>query len=62
MARNLDADVTPRTRCPYCQCRYSIVIETEGIRRRRQCLDCGRRYNTLETVDGGDAMSEGAAP
>lgn len=39
-------------RCPVCRGYSVIVITTEGrkdcIRRRRLCLDCGRRFWTRE--------------
>lgn len=41
--------------CPRCHHRSSAVLETRpsvrlGIRRRRQCKDCGHRYTTSEQV------------
>jgi transcriptional repressor NrdR len=40
-------------RCPYCQHDNSKVLDTThdsqgGIRRRRECLDCGQRFSTFE--------------
>jgi len=40
-------------RCPYCQHERSKVVDTTknapgGIRRRRECLNCGERFSTLE--------------
>lgn len=40
-------------RCPYCQHDNSKVLDTThdsqgGIRRRRECLDCGQRFSTYE--------------
>ncbi len=40
-------------RCPYCQNEHSRVVDTShdsrgGIRRRRECLNCGQRYSTYE--------------
>ena len=40
-------------RCPYCQHNNSKVLDTThdsqgGIRRRRECLDCGQRFSTYE--------------
>ena len=40
-------------RCPYCQRDNSKVLDTThdsqgGIRRRRECLDCGQRFSTYE--------------
>ena len=39
--------------CPYCQHEKSKVIDTTkdapgGIRRRRECINCGKRFSTLE--------------
>lgn len=39
--------------CPYCQHQISRVVDTTknapgGIRRRRECSQCGERYSTLE--------------
>ena len=40
--------------CPYCASRDSRVIDTRaadsGIRRRRECESCGRRFTTYERV------------
>ena len=44
-------------RCIYCQCEESKVLdsrstdESNSIRRRRECLGCGRRFTTYETVE-----------
>ncbi len=44
-------------RCPYCQGTEDRVVDSrssrEGgaIRRRRECLQCGRRYTTYEYVE-----------
>ncbi len=39
-------------RCPYCSSFNTKVVDTrragEAIRRRRECLDCGRRFTTYE--------------
>lgn len=45
------AHVLPRTTCPYCHSRFSIVKDIEGTRRRRQCLGCAKRYSTTERVE-----------
>lgn len=41
-------------RCPFCAKEDSKVIDTreseETIRRRRECLGCGRRFTTYERV------------
>ena len=39
--------------CPYCQHYKSKVIDTThdshgGIRRRRECVECGQRFSTYE--------------
>ena len=44
-------------KCPYCSFMESKVIDSrpadEGIsiRRRRECLSCGKRFTTYETVE-----------
>jgi len=44
-------------KCPYCRASESRVVDTreiaeaEAIRRRRQCLSCGRRFTTYERVE-----------
>ena len=46
-------------RCPYCAYPESKVIdsrptdENNSIRRRRECLSCGKRFSTYETVESG---------
>jgi len=44
-------------RCPYCNENRSRVIDTRetssGIRRRRKCLACGKRFTTYERVVAG---------
>jgi transcriptional repressor NrdR len=40
-------------RCPYCQNSESKVLDTThdshgGIRRRRECLNCGQRFSSYE--------------
>jgi len=41
-------------RCPYCNHSESKVIDsreaTDGIRRRRECIQCGLRYTTYERI------------
>ena len=41
-------------KCPFCASTDSRVIDTRsaegGIRRRRECQDCGRRFTTYERV------------
>ncbi|MFQ5879167.1 MAG: ATP cone domain-containing protein, partial [Dehalococcoidia bacterium] len=47
-------------RCPYCDHDDSRVTDSrtapEGIRRRRECLACGRRFSTLERVQVGELL------
>ena len=44
-------------RCPYCEAEEDKVVDSrlaeEGraIRRRRECLSCGRRYTTFERAE-----------
>ena len=44
-------------KCIYCQCEESKVLdsrstdETNSIRRRRECLGCGKRFTTYETIE-----------
>lgn len=43
--------------CPYCGNKNSEVVETrdssdlDSIRRRRACLDCGKRFTTYERIE-----------
>ena len=44
-------------KCPYCGYEESKVIDSrpadegERIRRRRECLDCGKRFTTHEVIE-----------
>lgn len=44
-------------KCPYCHADDSRVIDSrpiedgEAIRRRRECVDCGKRFTTFEEVE-----------
>lgn len=44
-------------RCPYCGYDEDRVLESrpvrdgDAIRRRRECMECGRRYTTFEQVE-----------
>lgn len=44
-------------RCIYCGCEDSKVIDSrsadegKSIRRRRECVNCGKRYTTYETIE-----------
>ena len=46
-----------KVKCPYCGYVESKVIdsrptdESERIRRRRECLKCGRRFTTYEVIE-----------
>jgi transcriptional repressor NrdR len=43
--------------CPYCSSEENKVVNSRGarggasVRRRRECLDCGRRFTTHETIE-----------
>ncbi len=44
-------------KCPYCQHEEDRVLDSrtaregEAIKRRRECLGCGRRFTTYETIE-----------
>ena len=44
-------------KCPFCGCEESKVIdsrptdENERIRRRRECIECGKRFTTYEVIE-----------
>ncbi len=44
-------------RCPFCNCENTKVIdsrpaeETNSIRRRRACEECGKRFTTYEKIE-----------
>lgn len=43
-------------KCIFCGCEDSKVVDSRdlkdsAIRRRRECLNCGKRYTTYETVE-----------
>lgn len=44
-------------RCPFCNhLEFKVTdsrnaVEQNAVRRRRECLSCGRRFTTFETVD-----------
>lgn len=46
-------------KCPYCEHSESKVLdsrvskEMDAIRRRRECLRCGKRFNTAERIEEG---------
>lgn len=43
-------------RCPQCHCQEDKVVDSrstkegEGVRRRRECLNCGHRFTTYEGI------------
>ncbi len=45
-----------KMRCPKCKCDNDRVIDSRGlkegagVRRRRECLGCGYRFTTLESI------------
>jgi transcriptional repressor NrdR len=49
-------------RCPFCRAPDSRVIDSreltggDTIRRRRECVSCGRRFTTYERVEGVSLM------
>lgn len=44
-------------KCPFCACEESKVIDSrptdegERIRRRRECINCGKRFTTYEVIE-----------
>jgi transcriptional repressor NrdR len=44
-------------KCPFCSCEDSKVIDSrptdegERIRRRRECISCGKRFTTYEVIE-----------
>jgi transcriptional repressor NrdR len=44
-------------KCQFCNCRDSKVVdsrpteESASIRRRRECINCGRRFTTYEKIE-----------
>ena len=44
-------------KCPFCSCEESKVIDSrptdegERIRRRRECINCGKRFTTYEVIE-----------
>lgn len=44
-------------KCMYCGCAESKVIDSrptdDAIRRRRECMNCGRRFTTYEKIEAG---------
>lgn len=44
-------------KCPFCECLESKVIDSrptdegQAIRRRRECISCGKRFTTYEKIE-----------
>jgi len=42
-------------RCPFCQHQITVLARStdagQGIRRRRECLNCQRRFTTYERIE-----------
>lgn len=51
-----------RETCPDCGSENWRVVDTrpteKGRRRRKECLDCGNRWSTIEYAKGEDAIAE----
>lgn len=53
----VDAHPSFIMKCPYCGQNNDKVLDSrsvrdgEGIRRRRECLECGRRFTTYEEIE-----------
>jgi transcriptional repressor NrdR len=47
-------------RCPYCEFDNTKVTDSrdndDGIRRRRECLNCGQRFTTIERIAAGELL------
>lgn len=43
----------PAVTCPACQYPRSLVVNTRSGQRRRECRQCGVRWNTLEILGPG---------
>jgi transcriptional repressor NrdR len=49
-------------KCPFCGATHGRVVDSRdsqqgaAIRRRRECLDCGRRFTTYERVEDAPIM------
>jgi transcriptional repressor NrdR len=52
-----DEDARPRMKCPFCKADDDRVVDSRAssdgfaIRRRRECVACGRRYTTYERIE-----------
>lgn len=44
-----------KMKCPYCGAESKVIesrhIEEDAIRRRRECLACSKRFNTMERLE-----------
>ena len=53
--RDLDSEGKCSMKCPYCGCEDSKVIDSrpadDRIRRRRECLNCSKRFTTFEIIE-----------
>src|SRR5580765_7240454 len=55
--RRTSHDGRTRMKCPYCGHLGDKVVDSreskegEAIRRRRECLDCGKRFTSYERID-----------
>src|SRR3989304_9029688 len=49
-----------KMRCPYCGYADTKVTDSrdadDGIRRRRECLNCGQRFTTMERLTTGSLL------
>ena len=52
-------------RCPFCNALDSYVVDSrpcydgKGIRRRRDCHECGKKFTTYETVKDENVSKQG---
>jgi transcriptional repressor NrdR len=56
----MKTDIIKKMNCPYCSHSESKVTDKrespEGIRRRRECLKCGKRFTTYEKISKEDIV------
>ncbi|MBW2966524.1 ribonucleoside triphosphate reductase, partial [Candidatus Woesearchaeota archaeon] len=49
-------------KCPYCNSSNTKVVDKrvteKGNRRRRECIDCGKRFTTYEKIDISDSVDK----
>jgi transcriptional repressor NrdR len=49
-------------KCPYCRADDARVVDSreisggDSVRRRRECVNCGRRFTTYERIEGSGLM------